>query len=144
MWLETILSLHPNSIFSIPANLEQIKDAEKSLAVSLPHELITVLNESNGVTDEYGLGILWSVEQIKAENLSIRTQAEYADIYMPFSHLLFFADAGNGDLFAFRVIKGEIKSTDIFVWKHEDDSRLWVAPSLKTYLEWWLQGKITL
>jgi hypothetical protein len=24
------------------------------------------------------------------------------------------------------------------VWDHEQDSRTWVAPSLRTYLEWWL------
>jgi hypothetical protein len=30
----------------------------------------------------------------------------------------------------------------VFVWNHEDDSRTWVAPSLRVYLEWWLTGKI--
>jgi hypothetical protein len=33
---------------------------------------------------------------------------------------------------------------DIFVWDHETDSRTWVAPRLEEYLEWWLDGRITL
>ncbi|MDQ4123150.1 MAG: SMI1/KNR4 family protein [Acidobacteriota bacterium] len=61
---------------------------------------------------------------------------------MPFDSLLFFADAGNGDQFAFRILKGEIRRNDVFVWNHEDDSRTWVASNLKQYLQWWLSGKL--
>ncbi|WSL80461.1 SMI1/KNR4 family protein [Kitasatospora sp. NBC_01266] len=60
---------------------------------------------------------------------------------MPFDPLLFFADAGNGDLFA---LLPRIGRPDVFVWNHEDDSRTWVAPSLAKYLEWWLTGQIKL
>ncbi len=58
--------------------------------------------------------------------------------------LLFFADAGNGDQFAYSVTGGAIRREDIYVWDHEDDSRRCVAPSLLRYLEWWLSGKIHL
>lgn len=61
---------------------------------------------------------------------------------MPFEPLLFFADAGNGDMFAYTVCNGSVRRPDIFVWNHEDDSRTWVAPSLALYLEWWLSGKL--
>jgi hypothetical protein len=61
---------------------------------------------------------------------------------MPFDHLLFFADAGDGDQFAFGILNGEIRNPDIFVWNHENDSRTWVAPSLDVYLEWWINGKL--
>ena len=55
-----------------------------------------------------------------------------------------FADAGNGDQFAFPIVGGSIRGTDVFAWDHENDSRSWVAPSLQTYLEGWLSGKIKL
>jgi len=64
---------------------------------------------------------------------------------MPFNHLLFFGDAGNGDQFAFSIhADGKIYRPDVFVWNHEDDSRTWIAPSLKTFFEWWSAGRISL
>lgn len=64
---------------------------------------------------------------------------------MPFEHLLFFGDAGNGDQFAFPIhADGTINRPDIFLWNHEMDSRSWIAPSLKLYFEWLLSGRIEL
>ncbi|BAU85302.1 SMI1/KNR4 family protein [Streptomyces laurentii] len=60
---------------------------------------------------------------------------------MPFDPLLFFGEAGNGDLFAFLA---RIDRPDVVVWNHELDSRTWVAPSLTTYLDWRLSGRIEL
>ena len=56
----------------------------------------------------------------------------------------FFGDAGNGDQFAYPIQNGKIQRNDIFVWNHEDDSRTWVAPDLKYYIEWWLTGKLSI
>lgn len=144
MWRERLLNLHSNSVFSEPVLQEHIDDTEKSLGMDLPSELKRLLAESNGVTDEYGLGIVWSIERIKTENTSIRNRPEYADMYMPLNSLVFFADAGNGDLFGFAVVQNQVKSAQVFTWNHENDSRTWVAPSLEMYLEWWLTGKIKL
>ncbi|MEV5283286.1 SMI1/KNR4 family protein [Streptomyces sp. NPDC051994] len=58
---------------------------------------------------------------------------------MPFDALLFFADAGNGDLFA---LLATIDRPDVFVWNHEDDSRTCAAPSLAEYLRRRLTGQI--
>ena len=63
---------------------------------------------------------------------------------MPFVDLLFFADAGNGDQFAYTIQNGRIQKSDIFAWNHENDSRNWVAPNLTRYLEWWLTGELTI
>ncbi|NUW33907.1 SMI1/KNR4 family protein [Nonomuraea sp. SMC257] len=52
-------------------------------------------------------------------------------LYMPFNPLLFFADYGGGDQFAYVVDPGR---HDIFVWDHETDSRRWVADNLEEYL----------
>jgi hypothetical protein len=141
-WREFIQNLTPNSTFHSPAILDEINKVELTLDVLLPDELKSLLQESNGVEGSYGLGLIWDVERIQKDNLFFREFADYKDIYMPFDDLLFFADAGNGDQFAFTVLNGEIRKGDIFVWNHEDDSRQWAAPSLDVYLEWWLTGKL--
>jgi hypothetical protein len=102
------------------------------------------LLESNGVEGAHGLGLIWSAERILEANLTMRSHPDFAELYMPFECLLFFADAGNGDQFAFTVLRGEFRKDAVFAWNHEDDSRTWVAPSLERYLEWWLDGTIKL
>ena len=101
-----------------------------------------MLKETNGVSDDYGCGHVWSTERIQQDNLQFRTFEDFKDLYMPFDCLLFFADAGNGDQFAFIQLNGEIHRRDVFAWNHENDSRTWVASSLKKYLELWLSGKL--
>lgn len=107
----------------------------------MPGQLAALLRESNGVDGEYGLGLIWPIERITADNLDFRNTAEFAHLYMPFDPLLFFADAGNGDQFALVPRTGR---PDVFVWDHENDSRTWVAPGLSEYLNWWLTGRIKL
>jgi hypothetical protein len=63
---------------------------------------------------------------------------------MPFDALLFFGDAGNGDQFAYGILDGEVRMPDIFAWDHENDSRYWVAPDLRQFIEWWAEGRIAL
>ncbi|BDM74979.1 hypothetical protein HEK616_84660 (plasmid) [Streptomyces nigrescens] len=58
-----------------------------------------LLRESNGVEGDGGEGFIWSTERITSENERLREDAELASLYMPFGSLLFFTDAGNGDLF---------------------------------------------
>ena len=60
-----------------------------------------------------------------------------------FDMFLFFADAGNGDLFGYRIENGRIPTTEVYAWDHEDDTNKIIAPSLKDYLRDWLQGTIT-
>ena len=74
--------------------------------------------------------------------VKFRSKTDFRQLYMPFDSLLFFADPGNGDQFAFPIQSSSIRRADVFVWNHEDDSRTWVAPSLEKYLEWWLDGTI--
>lgn len=143
MWKELIQNLTAQAQFSPCAEASALRSAESALGINLPEELSTLLCETNGVEGEYGLGLVWPIERIKADNLAFRQNADFINLYMPFGHLLFFADAGNGDQFAFAIQNGEIKRPDVFVWNHEDDSRTWAAPSLQRYLEWFLSGKLT-
>lgn len=144
MWKELIENLTTKCEFFPPVARERFRKISDSLSIDLPDDLIELLAESNGVNGEHGLGLIWSVERIIEDNLQFRSNAEYRDLYMPFDHLLFFADAGNGDQFAYSINAGKICRNDIYAWNHEDDSRTWVAPSLSKYLEWWLTGEINL
>jgi hypothetical protein len=144
MWQELIRRLITDCEFAPPASLGRLAAAEQALGVELPGDLRSLLLESDGVLGEYGLGLVWSVERIETDNIAFRSNADFRELYMPFDHLLFFADAGNGDQFAFAILAGAVRRPDVFAWNHEDDSRTWVAPSLEKYLEWWLSGRIKL
>jgi len=142
MWKQLIESLTSDHEFALPAAWAEVILAEERLAVRLPEELRSLLFESNGVRGQYGAGLIWPLERIVNDNLHFRTHADFKDLYMPFDPLLFFADAGSGDQFAFPIQLESVRRNDVFVWNHEDDSRTWVAPSLAKYLEWWLNGDI--
>lgn len=144
-WKDFLSNLSADCQFQEPVSAFQRDEAEKRLDVVFPEDLRELLRETNGVEGEYGLGLLWPLERIVKENIQFRTNDDYKSLYMPFSNLLFIADAGNGDQFAYPIrADGIIHSPDVFVWGHEDDSRRWVAPSLKVYFEWWLSGRLTL
>ena len=141
-WKNYIQTLSAECTFETPTTRNEIRKAEKTLSVRFPQELKDLLVQSNGAHGEYGLGLIWTINRIVKDNLSFRTYRPFRRIYMPFDNLLFFGDAGNGDQFAFRILDGVIRRKDVFVWNHEDDSRIWGAPSLELYLEWWLTGKL--
>ena len=140
MWREKLLTLDANVRFHDPASQEQIDDVERALAVALPLDLASLLRETNGVTDQYGGGLVWSTERILSDNQSFRSAPEFASLYMPFDALLFIADAGNGDQFASPITAAGARD-DVFVWDHEDDTRRWYAGSFEQYLAWWLSGE---
>ncbi|MFE1559187.1 SMI1/KNR4 family protein, partial [Streptomyces sp. NPDC058734] len=141
VWTEAVTALPGAALFQPPASEQSLARCARVLGRPLPADLAALLRESDGIEGEYGDGLIWSAERIAAENRSLREDAGLARLYMPFDPLLFFADAGNGDLFA---LLAGIDRPDVFVWNHEDDSRTWVAPGLAEYLEWWLTGRIEL
>ena len=144
MWRELLRRWSPEASLGPPASPGRIQEVEAALGVGLPAELAGLLLECDGVDGRHGLGLVWPSARIIGDNLAFRANPEFAELYMPFDPLLFFADAGNGDQFAFVITAGKVRRPDVFAWDHEDDSRRWVAPSLETYLEWWLRGDLTL
>lgn len=141
VWTELIAALPGVTVLRPPARAGSLREAPDLLGHQLPSELISLLSESDGVEGEYGMGLVWSIDQIVKENLALRRDTDLARLYMPFDPLLFFGDAGNGDLFALVPHTG---GPDVYAWNHENDSRIWVAGRLAQYLEWWLSGKILL
>jgi cell wall assembly regulator SMI1 len=143
MWHDLIHSLDPTAQYSTGADEAQLAEFKTSLGVALPEDLQALLRESNGVRDRYGFCIVWSSEEISRYNQEMRTLPLYINYYRPFVDLLFFADAGNGDRFAFPIQQEKIQQGPVFAWNHEDDTRKVVAASLKSYLEGWLSGEIS-
>jgi hypothetical protein len=143
MWKSLIETLEQEAEFSAPVSKAQIDNAEAKLNITFPQALKDCLLESNGILGKYGLDLIWSIEQIVSTNVEFRANEDFKELYMPFDSLFFFADAGNGDQFAFPIQAGEIRRPDIFVWNHEDDSRTWIAPNLEKYVVWLLEGKIS-
>lgn len=141
MWKNTIHSISPNLSLKKPATKDELAEVHKNLQVELPNDLNQLLQETNGVEGEYG-DFIWSTSKIKTENMNMRNIVDFKGLYMPFDCLLFFADAGNGDLFGYSILNGIVQRDDIYVWNHENDSRTWVAPSLETFMKWWESGKI--
>ncbi|THG89087.1 SMI1 / KNR4 family protein [Alkalihalobacillus alcalophilus ATCC 27647 = CGMCC 1.3604] len=143
IWKEFISSISKDYLFKEPVINSELTQITAELKVELPEELLELLKETNGVFDNYGCPLIWSTSQIVKENLYFRNEVEFKDIYMPFDHLLFFSDAGNGDLFGYRILNGCIQNDDIYVWNHEDDSRKWIAPSLEAFIKGWATGEIS-
>ncbi|WP_057762074.1 SMI1/KNR4 family protein [Cytobacillus praedii] len=143
MWKNYIETISKDYHFKAPATNAQITLIKQQLNVELPRKLLELFNETNGVFDKYDCPLIWSTEQIVKDNLFYRNFEEYKDCYMPFDHLLFFSDAGNGDLFGFSILNGSIQKDDIFVWNHEDDSRSWIASSLDAFIKGWITGEIS-
>lgn len=141
MWRDRITGLTPHATFAPPASEADLAAAELALAAPLPAQLRELLAESDGVRGEHGFGLVWPVARIVIDNATFRSNPDFASLYMPFDALLFFADVGNGDQFAFPCTPS---SEEVFVWNHENDSRTWVASSLDQYLQWWLDGTLRL
>ncbi|PGE91384.1 SMI1/KNR4 family protein, partial [Bacillus toyonensis] len=124
--------------FNTPATEATITKIEDMFQVKLPDELKYFLCETNGVEySEFNLTLVWNTDRIQKENYDMRSEKFFKEMYMPFDSLLFIADAGNGDLFGYRVLNGLIDNYDIYIWNHENDSRTWIAPSLQIFIEWW-------
>jgi len=143
-WKKYIQTICTQANFSEPAEEQALSAAETHLGMRLPQELRELLAESNGVRGEYDLDLIWPIERIIADNRLFREDESFRDLYMPFDGLLFFADAGNGDQFAFAVAGGQVRRPDIFVWNHEEDSRTWLAKDLCDHLEGWVSGRIAI
>ena len=100
MWTDLVAALPVVATLHPPASEAALRDAAEALGHPLPEELVALLRESDGVEGEYGLGLIWPVERIVADNRALRDDPALMQFYMPFDPLLFFGDAGNGDQFA--------------------------------------------
>lgn len=135
-WKNLICQITPDIKQPAPADESLLLAAEQNLKLSFPAQLRELLLECDGVTAQFGSKALWSVTEIQDRNNEFRNTEAFRELYMPFDHLLFFGDGGNGDQFAFAIhADGKIHKLDIYCWDHETDSRTWFASGMKQYLE---------
>ncbi len=127
--------------FADAVDQSDLDAAAAALGAPLPADLVGLLSETNGVSGEFGLGLVWPLARIVEDNLLFRHTDKFVGLYMSFEPLLFFGDAGNGDQFGY---SWTTSSCELYAWDHEDDSRRWIAPTLERYLIGWLDGTIRL
>jgi SMI1-KNR4 cell-wall len=137
-WKAFFNSLSNECQFKPPATESEIVAVKDTLEIELPRRLAQLYNETNGVYDDYGISFIWSTEQTIRENVFCRNAHQQSDV----NSLLFFADAGNGDLFGYLIEKDTIQSEKIHIWNHENGSRRIVATSLEKFLEGWIMGEL--
>jgi hypothetical protein len=136
MWRELVAGLFRDAELTSPATEADIRRVETTLGLTLPEDLKGFLVESNGAAGNHGTRLVWSTDQMIEQNRLLRTNTEFAELYMPFDSLFFFGDGGNGDRFGYRVLGGQIRDTSwIFRWDHESDNREWFARGLQDYLD---------
>ena len=150
VYKQAAASCHTKStpMFHPGASREDIDKCQKQLGVKFPTDLEQLLLQTNGVSErlatkrgEIDSGyFLLSVDNILETNIFLRTHS--GDYTMPLDCLLFFVDDGIGDYFGFATIKGQVPHSRIYLWDHEDDSRLAIAPSLQYFIQNWKHGKI--
>ncbi len=152
-WKEYILNgLNPTDKttsfdFNLPVSESLLVDLKGQFGLDeLPNELEELYRQTNGIVEKLNgvkIGeLIWTTERVIETNKEYRTYPDFKELYMSFEQLLFFSDAGNGDLFGFVTLNGKVDRFDIFTWNHENDSRTWVAPNLTKFIEWWTNGRI--
>ena len=142
MWQNYINAIVEDAQFNEPATEIELRSIKKELNTELPKTLIELYREANGVKGQY-FSYIWSTEMVIKENLSVWDIEEFENYKKP-DDLLFFVDAGNGDLFGYLIINGKVESEDIYVWNHENGSKRVVAPSLKAFIKGWYSGEISI
>src|ERR1043166_2051198 len=106
MWREIVRRHAQKCEFASAVEDAQLTAVERGLGIFLPSELAELLRESNGIEGEYKLALVWPAERILEDNLRFRSNPDFKELYMSFDSLVFFADAGNGDQFAYAIRGG--------------------------------------
>ena len=110
-------------------------DMFNSLDAELPSDVTALLEACQGRRGRHGEALAWSVAELRTRNQEMRTVPAFQSLYMPFDHLLFFGDSGNGDLFALAIdADGRVRRSDVFCWHHETDARVWFASGPSQYI----------
>jgi len=134
-WKKAVLELDSRAELAPPFVEGTIAEAEKALRIELPSDLRGFFLEAGGLVADYGSEVIWKLSDVVSRNKEFRNSVEFAELYMPFEHLLFFGDDGGGDQFALAIhADGAIHKPDVYRWEHETDARSWFASGLAQFL----------
>ncbi len=144
-WLRGLDSLPDAVSLAEPVDPDALGDAEQRLGLMLPEDLRSLLSETDGLGGAGRGEPVWPVERIAAENVLLRSEGstpalpDGAD-----DDLLFFGDAGKGQLFAYELdAGGEISDPDVFIWQPGLGEAVWIASDLQSLLDDWVRGELT-
>jgi hypothetical protein len=119
--------------------------AELQLGLALPHDLRSLLAETDGITDASDVELVWAAERIAEENLGLRRDHETPAVPRGGGDLLFFGDTGTADLFAYRITAdGAVCEPDVYLWKYQPGTARWVASDLQSLLDAWFSRELEL
>lgn len=71
-WKSVIIANDSSAQFSPALNEAEIVDAEKALAVDFPSDLRGFFLQSDGVTADFGSGVVWRLSDVVSRNLEFR------------------------------------------------------------------------
>ncbi|GAB3209948.1 hypothetical protein GCM10027294_26350 [Marinactinospora endophytica] len=131
VWRELIGELYPETDLPEPADAAVLDRIEEALGLPVPSELRGLLGEVDGVVNGYGDAVVWPAARIVEDNLAMRAEPDYQELYAPFDTLMFFGDSDMGPQFAYAYTD---YGPAVIVWDHETDQRRLVAVSLRDYL----------
>ena len=92
----------------------------------------------------YGLGVVWQLERIVADNESHRNDEPFRGSYMPLDALLFFGDAGNGHKVGHPITADGEVIDNVVAWNPILADRVYVAASVMEYLQRGADGSLKL
>ena len=120
--------------FREPVAAKELDALEREFRLQLPADYRALMLESGGVFDEYNCAIIDSVDSVLRINREAR--GDCYRFYMPLDHLFFVSSAfGNGDLLGYGFRRDGWETPSLYRWDHENDSRTWEAPDLKSWLD---------
>ena len=127
-WVEST----PGNEFSpqLPATFEAIKELESSVGKGIPDDLKEFYKEMNGIWDAWYCFNIMPVEEVTEYNRKLKFD-ETANLYMSRADHLAFSHA-DGDYYFYAITPSGYRG--IFKWDHEDDSREYVCPDLKSWV----------
>lgn len=129
MWKEflTELAASSNNVrMNPPAARNDVLEVENKLDLIFPQRLKNLLSEFNG--DNY---FILSTKEI----IEVNTNLRKLTCYMPLNCLLFIAGNGCGDYFGYAITGEGINDSQIYMWDHESDNRVYIADGLKDLIE---------
>jgi hypothetical protein len=120
--------------FSEPVSNAELDALEAEFGFRLPQQYRELMLQSNGVVCEYD-SVIDDLAAVCDMNREARSSSH--DGCMPLDHLFFISSVyGNGDLVGYGIRRDEWGYPSLYRWDHEDDSRNYEAPDLKSWLEW--------
>lgn len=119
-----------------PIDNDDLETLREHAGVPLPNAYEDFLRFSNGLT-VYS-DVIWTSDRVMERSEEFATE-DWEDSFMSFRSMFVFGGDANGDYFFFPKLLNDIEER-VYVWRHEDDSRIHVSYSLEEFLQKYLSG----